>query len=220
METASAPVTAKRSRRKAARPGEIASAALTLFVTQGFKATRMEDIARQAGVSKGTVFRYFVTKDELFKAVVMEHISPRIVDWRARVAAFDGATSDLIQAGMAAWWREIGNSPVGSIARLFMHEVRHIPELAVFYQETAIDPGRDIVHAIVQRGVQRGEFRHMDASTVQAMVMAPLLMLAATHAEPQARHIMLAPGQTPEQLIQQMADIIVNGLRSSQGEKT
>lgn len=220
MENASPSPPTKRTRRKEARPGEIAAAALNLFVTQGFQATRMEDVARQAGVSKGTVFRYFVTKDELFKAVVMEHISPRIIDWRARVAAFEGPTGDLIQTGMAAWWQEIGDSPVGSIARLFMHEVRHIPELAVFYQATAIDPGREIVHSIVQRGVERGEFRHMNAAAVQALVMAPLLMLATTHADPMSRHILLAPEQTPEQLIQQMADVIVNGLRTPQGTQT
>lgn len=218
MNTPAPCPTAKRTRRKEARPGEIANAALALFVRQGFQATRMEDIAREAGVSKGTVFRYFPSKNELFKAVVSEHISPHIQDWQARVAAFDGPTARLIQEGMAAWWREIGDSPVGGIARLFMQEVRHIPELAAFYQNSAINPGRDIVHAIVQRGVQRGEFRHMDASTVQALVMAPLLMLAATHADPHARHILLAPDQTPEQLIEQMADIIVHGLRTPQGD--
>ena len=208
----------KRTRRKEARPGEIADAALVLFVRQGFQATRMEDVARQANVSKGTVFRYFPSKNELFKAVVMAHITPHINDWRAHVEQFEGPTARLIQEGMLAWWQEIGDSPVGGISRLFMQEVRHIPELATYYQEAAIDPGRAVVDAIVQRGVRRGEFRAMDASTVQALVMAPLLMLAATHDTPHARHILLAPSQTPEQLIRQMADIIVDGLRSSAKE--
>lgn len=217
MNTHTTPAPAKRTRRKEARPGEIADAALALFIQQGFQATRMEDIARVANVAKGTVFRYFPSKNELFKAVVTQHIAPHIDDWRAQVLAYQGPTSQLIKEGMLAWWQDIGNTPVGGISRLFMQEVRHIPELAMFYQEAAINPGRAIVHDILQRGVRLGEFRPMDAATVQALVMAPLLMLAATHNTTYARHILLAPNQTPEQLIRQMADVIVHGLRHPQG---
>ncbi|HEX5737246.1 MAG TPA: helix-turn-helix domain-containing protein, partial [Hydrogenophaga sp.] len=65
----------RRSRRKEARPGELLDAALALFVEKGFAATRVEEVAARAGVSKGTLFIYFPSKEELFKAVVRENIS-------------------------------------------------------------------------------------------------------------------------------------------------
>lgn len=212
--------TPRRSRRKDARPGEIASAALELFVSLGFQATRMQDIARQAGVAKGTVFRYFPSKNELFKAVVIAHIGPHIDAWQTQVAQFQGPTAQLLLQGMLAWWQQIGCRPAGRIARLFMLEVRHIPELAAFYQTSVINPGRAVIRAIIQRGVASGEFRAVDDAAVHAMLVAPMLMLAATHADANVRHILLAPQQSPQNLIQEIADLLVSGLHRPQGETT
>ena len=75
----------RTSRRKDARPSELLAAALDLFVEKGFAATRAEEVAKRAGVSKGTLFLYFATKEELFKAVVRENISGRYPDRRAHV---------------------------------------------------------------------------------------------------------------------------------------
>ena len=75
-----------RKRRKEARPSELLEAALELFVEKGFAATRLEDVASRAGVSKGTLYLYFENKDALFKAVVQEGIIPVIAENEAIAA--------------------------------------------------------------------------------------------------------------------------------------
>src|SRR5450830_919924 len=82
----------KRERRKEARPGELLAAALDLFVDKGFAATRSEEVAARAGVSKGTLFLYFPSKEELFKAVVIENLSGRFTEWSAEFEAFEGSS--------------------------------------------------------------------------------------------------------------------------------
>ena len=86
---------AKHERRKDARPGELLAAALDLFVEKVFAATKAEEVARRAGVSKGTLFLYFASKEELFKAVVRENISGRFSEWNAEFDAFEGSTVDM-----------------------------------------------------------------------------------------------------------------------------
>src|SRR3954453_5952430 len=86
---------AKRERRKEARPGELLDAALDLFVEKGFAATRAEAVAARAGVSKGTLFLYFPSKEELFKAVVRETISTRFKEWNEEFESYDGTTADM-----------------------------------------------------------------------------------------------------------------------------
>src|SRR5438067_8543229 len=87
---------AKRERRKEARPGELLDAALDLFVEKGFAATRAEEVAARAGVSKGTLFLYFPSKEELFKAVVRENLSGRFKEWQEEFKAFDGTAADMV----------------------------------------------------------------------------------------------------------------------------
>jgi TetR/AcrR family transcriptional regulator len=90
-------VAAKRERRKEARPGELLDAALDLFVEKGFAATRAEEVAARAGVSKGTLFLYFPSKEELFKAVVRENISGRFAEWNEEFDVFEGTTADMVR---------------------------------------------------------------------------------------------------------------------------
>src|SRR6476659_3262407 len=97
------PVGAKRERRKEARPGELLDAALDLFVEKGFAATRSEEVAARAGVSKGTLFLYFPSKEELFKAVVRENISGRFAEWNDEFDKFEGSSADMVRHCMRAW---------------------------------------------------------------------------------------------------------------------
>src|SRR5881392_707043 len=87
----------KRERRKEARPGELLDAALDLFVEKGFAATRAEEVAARAGVSKGTLFLYFPSKEELFKAVVRENLSGRFREWNEEFVQFEGSSADMVR---------------------------------------------------------------------------------------------------------------------------
>ena len=100
----------KRERRKQHRPGELLEAALDLFVEKGFAATRAEEVAARAGVSKGTLFLYFPSKEELFKAVVRENISGRFAEWGEQLSRYQGSSEDLLRYCMTSWWERIGST--------------------------------------------------------------------------------------------------------------
>src|SRR3954462_9440261 len=79
--------TARWRRRKEARPGEILDAALDCFAERGFAATRLEDVAARAGVTKGTAYLYYASKEDLFKAVVRGYLVPVIASLEAAADA-------------------------------------------------------------------------------------------------------------------------------------
>lgn len=168
---------AKRERRKEARPGELLDAALDLFVEKGFAATRAEEVAARAGVSKGTLFLYFHSKEELFKAVVRENISGRFKEWNDEFAAFEGNSADMLGYCMHVWWDRVGATKASGITKLMMSEASNFPELATFYQDEVIQPGEDLIRRILQRGIDRGEFRDMDLDYAIYSVIAPMIFL-------------------------------------------
>lgn len=169
---------AKRLRRKDARPGELLASALDLFVEKGFAAARVEEIAQHAGVSKGTLFLYFPSKEELFKAVVRENISIRFTEWDADINCFTGPTSELLRECLFGWWERIGSTKASGISKLMMSEAQNFPELAEFYQREVIQPGNALVERILRRGIARGEFRQIDVQCGVFLVLAPMLFLA------------------------------------------
>jgi TetR/AcrR family transcriptional regulator len=169
---------AKRERRKEARPGELLDAALDLFVEKGFAATRSEEVAARAGVSKGTLFLYFPTKEELFKAVVRENISGRFDEWNQEFETFVGTSADMVRHCMDTWWERIGNTRASGITKLMMSEARNFPELAAFYQQEVVRPGTQLIRRILQRGVDSGEFRaDLDIDLSVFSVVAPMMFI-------------------------------------------
>lgn len=170
--------TTKRTRRKDARPGELLASALDLFVEKGFAATRVEEIAQHAGVSKGTLFLYFPSKEDLFKAVVRENISGRFAEWDYEISHFTGSTSEMLEQCLFGWWERIGSTKASGISKLMMSEAQNFPELADFYQREVIRPGNALIERILRRGVERGEFRPMDINCGIFLVLAPMLFLA------------------------------------------
>jgi len=171
-------VHARRERRKDARPGELLEAALELFVQKGFAATKAEEVAKLAGVSKGTLFLYFASKDELFKAVVRENIIGRFTEWNAEFELFTGSTADMLRYCMRSWWERIGSTKASGITKLVMSEARNFPELAAFFEHEVVLPGNELIQRILQRGVDRGEFHVIDMKYGVYTVMAPLMFLA------------------------------------------
>mgnify|MGYP000615000049 CR=1 FL=1 len=163
----------RRERRKEARPGELLQAALSLFVEKGFAATRSEEVAQRAGVSKGTLFLYFPSKEDLFKAVIQENIGKLFPLWSEEMQQFQGSSSDLLRHCVQSWWTQVGATPASGIVKLVMSEAQNFPEMAHFYQEEVIQPGNSLIRRILERGVASGEFRQLDTEqAVHAVALA------------------------------------------------
>ncbi|MDN4054069.1 TetR/AcrR family transcriptional regulator [Massilia sp. YIM B02763] len=164
-------------RRKDARPQELLEAALDLFVERGYAATRLEDVARRAGVSKGTLYLYYENKEELFKAVVRSSIVPIIGDAEVSVAEFEGHSADLLRQLVLSWWGRLGATKVSGIIKLVTAESDNFPELACFYQEEVINRGTRAMATMLERGIARGDFRPINVSMMTQVLVAPMLML-------------------------------------------
>ena len=204
-------VAAKHTRRKDARPGELLAAALTLFVEKGFAATRVEEVAKLAGVSKGTLFLYFSSKEELFKAVVRENISGRFTEWNAEFVSFEGSSADMLRYCLTSWWQRIGSTQAAGITKLMLSEAHSFPELAAFYEQEVTRPGNELIQRVLQLGVDRGEFRPMDMKYAVYLVLTPMLFLAMWRNSPGA---CCDPDAqlVPEEFIALQLDTILNGL--------
>ena len=210
-ETPSTVPPPKRERRKEARPGELLAAALELFVEKGFAATRVDEVAQRAGVSKGTLFLYFPSKEELFKAVVRENISGRFAEWAEVLQTYQGSSADLLRLAMTQWWERIGSTRASGIPKLVMSEAGNFPELVQFFHDEVVEPGNQLIRQILQRGVTRGEFRPLDPVYGVYSVIAPMLFLSMW------KHSMTPCGSglnmiDPAQYMQSQIDTILHGL--------
>ncbi len=202
---------AKRERRKEARPGELLDAALDLFVEKGFAATRAEEVAARAGVSKGTLFLYFQSKEELFKAVVRENISGHIRELNAAFDTFEGSAKDMVVQCMQTWWQRVGATKSAGIDKLITSEASNFPELASFYQAEVIEPGQILTRRILQKGIDNGEFRPLDLDYAVFGIIAPMMFLIMTKNSPNAfcsDQIFL----NPEKYIAMQIDMLLNGI--------
>ncbi len=164
-------------RRKDARPQELLAAALDLFVERGFASTRLEDVARRAGVSKGTLYLYFTNKEELFKAVVRENIVPALGEAEDIISTFEGHSAELMRCVIMGWWERLGATKASGIIKLVIAEAGNFPDLAQFYHEEVIARSTAMIGSMFERAVARGEFRPMDVGVMTQVLVAPMLML-------------------------------------------
>jgi AcrR family transcriptional regulator len=148
-----------------------------LFVEKGFAATRAEEVAQRAGVSKGTLYLYYPSKEELLKAVIREHLSSRIAAGAAAAEKHRGPMADLLRDVFSRWWLEVFDSPTSGVFKLIITEVRNFPDIAEFYVAEVIQPAEQLIAGIVQRGIGSGEFEALDVPCVVHSLVLPMVML-------------------------------------------
>lgn len=179
-------------RRKDDRPAEIISAALAVFTARGFSATRLDDVAAKAGISKGTLYLYFRNKEDLFKAMVRETLVPNIALAEAQLVDDATPTPQLLAQVLRGMVGVIA-SPIGAIPKLVIAEAGNFPDLARFYIEEVVGRGMGVVGRLLSRGVARGEFRAVNPVSIAPVVLGPMMILAMwkhalePHTPPQAR---------------------------------
>lgn len=206
-----------RQRRKEARPQELLDAALALFVEKGFAATRAEEVAQHAGVSKGTLYLYYPSKEELFKAVVRQTLSHLIAEGLDAVAQFQGSSSDLLAHLMGIWWERVGCTPAAGIHKIVLAEVRNFPELAQFYVDEVIVPAERLLSSAVQRGIDRGEFRPMPLPAAAHALMAPIIFMVLHQHSIGACPVHGADAPSPQLMLQTYLELVLRGLETRPG---
>lgn len=201
-------------RRKEARPAEIVSAALELFATHGYAATKLDAIAARAGVSKGTLYLYFPSKEDLFKAVVRELLLPNLAVAEARLEGAKGPTPAVLGEILGGLGK-VAASPLGAIPKLVIAEAGNFPNLAKFHVEAVAERGLAMFERLLARGIAAGEFRALDPASVAPMIAAPILMLALwKHVlEPHARRTL-----DPARFVAAYVDVLLDGLRPRAGK--
>ena len=199
-------------RRKDARPQELLAAALDLFVERGYAATRLDDVAAQAGVSKGTLYLYFTNKEELFKAVVRENVVPILGEAENTIGNFEGHSANLLREIIHVWWERIGSTKLSGITKLMMAESSNFPEVAKFYHDEVISRGNAMITSLLRRGIERGEFRNIDEIQATNVICAPMLMLMMwTHSFNSCR---LEP-ISPADYLNSFIDLLLHGLKKT-----
>ncbi len=163
-------------RRKEDRPQEIAQAAFELFAEKGYAATRVEEVAKRAGVSKGLTYVYFNTKADLFRAVVESVVIPRVEALGESVRTSELSGEDFLRGPMADFLKALPGSPVSAVVRVVIAEGPRYPELVEFYWQNVIHPGMTAIRAVMQRGVEEGTFRESAVTRLPQLVMAPAMM--------------------------------------------
>lgn len=168
-----------RDQLKLRRPGEILAAAFEEFKLRGYAATRLEDVAKRVGVSKGTIYIYFQNKEELFRAVVQNTVTPTLERVRELAVGFEGPTEDLLRRYLETIYRQVCGDPQGrGLLRLLIAESETFPELTEVYHREVMSRGHAVITQILKRGVESGEFRADAPVDSPQIVIAPVMMLA------------------------------------------
>ncbi len=166
----------KWRRRKDERPGEITAAAFAVFSEKGFAAARLDEIAQRAGVSKGALYLYFETKEDLFRAVVRDAVSPKIAKVRAFAEGFEGPFSELVRALLPLAATMVGTSGLGRVIKMVIGESGNFPELARHWHDEVIGPALGTLTRLVERAQAKGELKPGPARFHALSLMSPLLI--------------------------------------------
>lgn len=206
MKTNAAP---RNLRRKEARPQEILQAALQLFVEKGFAAAKMEDIARAAGVTRGTPYLYFANKEDIFKSLITELLLPQLALGESILSEHQGNTRDLLTDLLATWWAQMSDNHASVMPRLVLAEAGHFPEVARLYKEVFVERGLQIIRQVLQRGLDKGDIRNIDIDMACHIVVAPLMMFMITchSAVPKCAYV-----DDPQRYFDSVIDILLNGI--------
>lgn len=164
------------SRRKQARPGEILGAALKTFAEKGFAATRMEDIAARAGVTKGTIYLYFPGKEEVFKTLVRETMGPALAGFEQNLHDFSGPAREMLAMMISSIADFLQDEERAALPKIIIAESGNFPELARFWRTEVIDRGLGMLRYALERGMKDGEFRTVPMEHAVRLCVSPIIL--------------------------------------------
>ena len=163
-------------RRKEDRPQEITEAAFDAFAEKGFAATKVEEVARRAGVSKGLLYLYFKTKEELFKAVIRGVVTPRVDELTRTLDSSELSAEAFIRGPLLTFMKRLPGSPASVVIRLMISEAPKHPDLVDYYWDNVASRGLGALRQLLERGVANGEFRKSAVNELPQLFVAPVMM--------------------------------------------
>ena len=176
---------------------------------RGYSATRLEDIAHRAGVTKGTMYLYYENKEALFKELVRTTALPLVESAEELVRTHRGSSRELVAQVLRRRWEAMVSGRLGGIAKLMMSEAGNFPELARWYHDEIISRANAALAAAIRLGVERGEFRGVDERITAYVAMAPLLIAAMwMHSFGRCAKLPFAP----EDFLDHHLEILMRGL--------
>ncbi|WP_025037230.1 TetR/AcrR family transcriptional regulator [Bradyrhizobium sp. DOA9] len=164
-----------RAARAAERRAAIVEAAMEEFIARGFAATRLDDIAKRAGVAKGTIYLHFKDKESMFEELVRIVIVPVV----ARLATLPppaGSVRDLIETFAGNFLKEVIGTRRGDLVRLIVAEGPRFPSVADFYYREVVSRGIAAMRALIELGIARGEIRQKDLARYPQILVAPAMI--------------------------------------------
>ncbi|HET6628226.1 MAG TPA: TetR/AcrR family transcriptional regulator [Woeseiaceae bacterium] len=200
-------------RRKEDRPEEITRAALAAFAEKGYAATRVTDVAKRAGVSKGLLYLYFRTKEELFKAVIKSVVSPRIDALQKAIEETELSAEEYLRGPFLDFARQLPRSPARVLIRLMIAEGPRHPDLTAWYWENVVAHGLDALRKLIRRGVEGGEFRPSALEEFPHLLIAPVLVSAAWSIVFEPHHKL-----DTDRFIEAHLDLLLQAIRIPHGE--
>lgn len=200
-------------RRKEDRPEEITRAALAAFAEKGYAATRVTDVARRAGVSKGLLYLYFRTKEELFKAVIKSVISPRIDALQTSIEETRLSAEEYLRGPFLDLARQLPKSPARVLLRLMIAEGPKHPDLTAWYWENVVTHGLSALRKLIRRGVENGEFRPSAVEEFPHLLISPVLVSIAWSTVFDPHHKL-----DTDRFIEAHVDLLIRAIRVPGGE--
>lgn len=199
----------KFRRRAEARPDEVLDAALALFIENGFAATRVEDIAKRAGISKGAVYLYFPSKEALLEGLVRRAVLPIAENALGALQNFEGDPRIVITAVLKMLALRLKDDKLIAIPKLIFREVLGFPELAAMYRREVLDRVLPTLEALLRTGIEQGYLRQVDPHLTIRSIVGPLMMHIAMA---EVFGIMPEDGLHMERLIDNHLTILFDGL--------
>ena len=196
-------------RRKDARPAEILTAAIDVFAERGFAAAKLDEVAARAGVSKGTLYLYFESKDELFSSMVRGLLLPNIAMAERAMAESKGSATALLRQLILTFGKVLITTKLGTIPKLIIAESANFPDLARFYYEEVISRGMRFVGGLIKRGVESGEFRPIAPEQFLPTLFGPFLVLSVWKHSFEPAGVLALP---TEAILANHAEFLLRGL--------
>jgi AcrR family transcriptional regulator len=209
--------TPRWQRRPDDRPDEILEAALAVFGESGFARSKIDDVARLAGVSKGTVYLYFDSKESLFREMVRAKVVAFLAEGEELVRTHEGSARALLVELIRGMYRRMRRDKMMCLSRVVQSELPHFPELARFYFDEVILRARRLIQQVLERGAASGEFR----PSLNGFAARGLSSLLVHTAQVQFFFHPFDPqALTDEQAVEGLIDMYLHGVLAHPAERT